>query len=213
MPEAAEAVETVESVETGQTVDRGVDEIRQDLACPDCQYNLRGLIGAVISCPECGMTVNVGELVTHQWTRPWHKAPGYNRLAYPFMIALVGSVFAMLIGARMESFNLIYGLVALALLTALTTMIWITRENGYEAGLHCLVLIPLVIVGYLASLLVLVGGVIAALGYVLSLHIPGIFFSGIISVCAAGGVWISRKADRYIAGRCIARYLARRPVD
>ena len=60
MPEAAEAVETVE------TGDRGIDEIRQDLACPDCQYNLRGLIGAIVSCPECGMTVNVGELVTHQ---------------------------------------------------------------------------------------------------------------------------------------------------
>lgn len=58
-------------------------EILQDLACPACQYNLRGLRGEVVSCPECGARSDVAKLMQARWQIPWRKAPGYNRLAYP----------------------------------------------------------------------------------------------------------------------------------
>lgn len=40
-----------------------LDEVRVDLACPSCGYNLRGQRGASVNCPECGRTVNVVELL------------------------------------------------------------------------------------------------------------------------------------------------------
>jgi len=143
----------------------------------------------------------------------WYSAPGYNRLAYPFIIAVVGAVLAIFIGASFESGYVVGWLASIVLLAALAVTIWITREDGFEACIHCLFLIPSVIVGYLGSIFVFIGGVIGVIGYIVSLHVPGIFISGMIAVVAAGGVWVSRKVDRYIAGRCIARYLASRSVD
>ena len=47
-----------------------VEAIQRDLACPACGYNLRGLTGDVIPCPECGTDVDIARLVTQKWTKP-----------------------------------------------------------------------------------------------------------------------------------------------
>lgn len=31
-----------------------LEEIQRDLACPHCDYNLRGLRGAIVECPSAG---------------------------------------------------------------------------------------------------------------------------------------------------------------
>ncbi len=46
------------------TGEERVNEIQQDLDCPHCEYNLRGLLGDVVSCPECGEICDVAKLVT-----------------------------------------------------------------------------------------------------------------------------------------------------
>ena len=73
-----------------------VDEIRFDLACPNCEYNLRGLSGAEVSCPECGTLCNVAQLVSRRWTRPWWNAPHFNRVIVPAAWAYVFFVFGWL---------------------------------------------------------------------------------------------------------------------
>jgi hypothetical protein len=190
-----------------------VDQIREDLACPDCQYNLRGLSGTFVSCPECGMTVDVAQLVTQQWTRPWHKAPGYNRLAYPIVIAAMGLPFAMVIGINMKSEYGAGVLVTIVLLIALLVTIWIARKDGYEAWVHCVFLIPPVIGGYLTCVFVIIGAVVNLVSAIESGDLAGFFLSVMMVLGAIGAFWGCRKLDRYIAGRCIARYLAHSSAD
>jgi hypothetical protein len=59
-----------------------VDQIRQDLACPGCQYNLRGLSGVRVTCPECGQGINIAQLIARKWTGAWYRAPGYSRVFF-----------------------------------------------------------------------------------------------------------------------------------
>jgi hypothetical protein len=48
-----------------------VAELQQDLPCPQCDYNLRGLRGVVVQCPECGATFDVARLIAQRWRGPW----------------------------------------------------------------------------------------------------------------------------------------------
>lgn len=43
--------------------------ISTDVACPHCQYNLRGLAGPIVNCPECGVEVNVHKLTNSRAAR------------------------------------------------------------------------------------------------------------------------------------------------
>ena len=63
--------------------ENAVREIQADLACPQCQYNLRGLRGEIVSCPECGARCDVARLIAARWEKPWYKAPLFNLLALP----------------------------------------------------------------------------------------------------------------------------------
>jgi len=63
-------------------------ENRRDIACPGCDYNLRGLRGDVVTCPECGATCDIGQLVARRWTKPWYYAPGLNWVMLPCAYAL-----------------------------------------------------------------------------------------------------------------------------
>jgi len=56
------------------------DQILNDLACPQCQYNLRGLRGAFVICPECGLGCDVAQMIARQWMGPWYNAPGFTQL-------------------------------------------------------------------------------------------------------------------------------------
>src|SRR5688572_12808451 len=66
-----------------------VETLRESLACPACAYSLRGLEGDDITCPECGLEINVPALISQQWSRPWWEAPLYNTIALPLAWALL----------------------------------------------------------------------------------------------------------------------------
>ena len=72
--------------------------IQQDLACPACEYNLRGLLGDVVVCPECGSRVDAARLISHEWTGRWYHAPGYTPLCTPTAVAMaafIGLLFGL----------------------------------------------------------------------------------------------------------------------
>ena len=54
--------------------------VQIDIACPVCEYNLRGLPGPIATCPECGRVCNVPELASRQWDKPWYTVPGFKLL-------------------------------------------------------------------------------------------------------------------------------------
>jgi len=39
-----------------------LDTIHRDIGCPKCNYNLRGLSGETVACPECGERWHVNRI-------------------------------------------------------------------------------------------------------------------------------------------------------
>ena len=52
-----------------------VDGLRRDVACPQCEYNLRGLRGNLFLCPECGAACDVAKLMRLRRHMSWQRSP------------------------------------------------------------------------------------------------------------------------------------------
>ena len=74
-----------------------VAQLREELACPRCEYSLKGRTGDLVTCPECGLQCDVARLITSQWTGPWYRAPGFNRIIVPVAWPAVGMWVVLLI--------------------------------------------------------------------------------------------------------------------
>ena len=85
------------------------NEILQDLACPVCDYNLRGLRGEVVACPECGASSNVARLMQSRWQMPWRRAPGFNRLAWPLASLVVAGALLIPVAFKRWVINIASG--------------------------------------------------------------------------------------------------------
>ncbi|MCG8509202.1 MAG: hypothetical protein MI741_08225, partial [Rhodospirillales bacterium] len=69
-----------------------INTLERDLACPNCDYNLRGLPGPVVACPECGCKCDIPKLITARWNKPWYRAPKFNIVLAPATVAFIGVV-------------------------------------------------------------------------------------------------------------------------
>ncbi len=85
----------------------GVDQVRQELTCPQCDYSLQGLAGDLVTCPECGTRSDLPKLIPRWGFSPWYRAPGFSRilrpLAWPgigFWLILVIFVFELRTGRQ-----------------------------------------------------------------------------------------------------------------
>jgi hypothetical protein len=189
-------------------------EIRQDLACPGCGYNLRGLAGDVVNCPECGQSCDVAKLVKWNWAGSLHRAPGLNTLAWPAIWLVMGSVtIGCLLARALRLFDaLVYGhgwrltlLVFTVLCTAAILPVWMwlmyrAWRNWRGVGGLGLALLAHAIVGAFVVGPLCAGtcpwwwkrNPAATLGVVL----VGVFFC-----------WAGYQGYRYLAEQCIRRYL------
>jgi hypothetical protein len=85
-------------------------DITQDVPCPACGYNLRGLSGDVVGCPECGQMCDVGELVKRRWVGSWRSVPGLATVCWPAVWLLLAT---LTIGAQLaRSLGLFYAVVS-----------------------------------------------------------------------------------------------------
>ncbi len=193
-----------------------VDEIRHDIACPGCEYNLRGLRGAVITCPECGHRCDIAQLVTRKWTKPWYIAPGLATLQAPAVwlgtipLLLMFSVPLLMIdqSVRAVAFSA-SALLALSVWGWLLSRAW--RLFGGPEGLLLSLLQHAILIGYFGGMIVSLGapfGLFASLflGFQFVAMLNGAAL--IAGVSAMVGAYI---ADRFTARRCIQRYLRREP--
>jgi hypothetical protein len=187
------------------------EQILDDLACPQCEYNLKGLRGPVVHCPECGLECDIPRMIANVWTRPWWDAPGFNRLVRPlsFLVLSGCGLFVVLMfetrGFRSAGpLSLCLGVVAVMIWACLLAAASNQFENG--RGLELTAFVHLLFVGYL-------GGVV---GFVLC--IVGVFTSGqialiILELLGAAGLvvllYFCRKGERYVAEQCLKRHLAR----
>lgn len=202
-----------------------VDAISQDISCPGCGYNLRGLGGSIITCPECGVCCDAARLVAVRWNKPWHRAPGFNTLLLPIVwIVLAPLVFLLsLIGLdRMATgitsdprtwFGTSIGMLNIAVVFTLFFAGWLWlmwrawRVFHGMRGIWLALLAHVLTVGYLAS--IIYGVVLLSSGIFTFMGAPayGILVSGLGLTLLVGGVWVCRRGERYIARQCIRRYL------
>ena len=210
MPEGDEKTNPA-PVDDAPTLGKGeaaIEELQRDLECPACQYNLRGLRGAVVKCPECGADVDIARLVSRKWTLKWWQAPGVNLLAAPVAVALVGGVI-VLIALAYDASHSRPPLTAMGLAVgcvALWSWLMVSIYKFWQGAWGCV----LAMFAHAVLLLYDAGAIFALVGLVVSLSgadraVVGVpmFLGGITAIVA--GRWL----ERYIGHQCIRRYLAR----
>ncbi|MHC4216961.1 MAG: hypothetical protein ACYSU7_00760 [Planctomycetota bacterium] len=187
-----------------------VARIREVLCCPQCEYSLRGVRGDVATCPECGTKLDLARLIVSQWSGPWYRAPGFNRVLAPVTWAAISPwgvllMFAFeLAGARTPVYAMAAGgavvLVWIGLMWRLKRMI-----PGGAAMLLAL-LAHGILVGYAA-------GAVAVITLVWRAIVAGSFLVAAPTVAATlpalGLLWACRRGEKYIAQRCIRQHLVR----
>lgn len=190
---------------------QAVDEIRQNVACPKCEYNLFGLRGAVVNCPECGEVCDVAALVSKQWTKPWHEAPGFSRLAYPAVVFAAGFVVTLLAMAMTGQAALV-GMTSVAtVLGCVAVLVWLHSRSkwfGVIGGLCASAIVLVMLAGALSC-------IISGLGLVRMVQWQGWDWTDlevwiVLGLLLAGFVLLAggHRAERALAQACIGRYLA-----
>lgn len=183
-----------------------IETIRADLCCPQCEYNLRGLSGAVVDCPECGHACDLAYLISLRNRLAWYTAPGYFRLVLPiWWIVLVVICTAMLVFAVDESTA--SAMMPAVYFAAFAVWVWLLiRCWQHYQSVHGVVLAVLMHFVYAAYML---GGLMSFSSLLLLGNGTVGLFQALLALVA--GIWmifLARKAQLYVARRCIARYFA-----
>lgn len=201
--------------------DRGIEklrEIQEDLACPGCGYNLRGLIGESVTCPECGQSIDVANLIGKRWTGPWYGAPGYTSICIPAAASLpyaIVTLVAMANYQRPDVFRagwwIVFSLAYLPLW--ILAMNFARRSFDAKNWLWLSLLAHVVVALYMVGALGLIINVLELLMSMTSRYgviyvIQGMTILVMVLLLVVG--WL---VERYIARHCIRRYLRRQACE
>lgn len=191
-----------------------------DVACPDCGYNLRGLPGPIVNCPECGLRSDVPVLAARQWDKPWYRAPGFNALMWPAAWMWISFLIFAFVDATVSLGT------ASALASCLVVIVgwsWLmvraSRVLDGEVGVWLALLMHVLVAGYLVGLVgVLVAVIFTVIDTVFTDSSRGADALSVLygSLALAGFallLWGCRRIERTIAGVCIRQYLLRRPTE
>lgn len=193
--------------------------VDRDTACPRCDYNLRGLLGPVVDCPECGLRSDVIELITRRWDQPWYKAPGYNFIALPAawsFVCLIGVSCSGSIAASVSSQGQIPGNVLL-----ITIAVWMAALAGWVgllalafvrfgrdwAAVGFAMLAHAALVGYVGGIGLIVSGSVAGFMGLSDKDVPTILISGGMVITGIGALIGGRFAERTSAKYCIRKWM------
>lgn len=197
----------------------GTWRVQHDLACPGCEYNLRGLAGPVLSCPECGLTVDVVQLATRRWDKPWYRAPGYNFITLPAAWAFVCAIIILCSGGFVSSMSRSGSVAGSALL--ITIAVWMAALLGW-AGLLSLtyfrfgrdwlavgfaLLAHLALGGYLAGIGLIVAGIAVIFIGIQDDSVAQMAIGIGLLVAGVGAMIGGRYAERASAKYCIGKWL------
>lgn len=203
--------------ETAESIDVDAWHVQIDIACPRCEYNLRGLLGPIVTCPECGLESAAAELATRQWTKPWYKAPGFNTLAWPGVCAFVGGFFVLPVLLAHMAWNgfgtYLVELIGVGIWGLLMARAY--RVFNSTLGVWFALAIHILIAAFLLATIVL-GAAIVNLILIGLNHSQRLW---VIAIALVAGLlllfllWISRRIERAIAQVCIRQYLRRTPIS
>ena len=193
-----------------------LDGLSRDVACPECEYNLRGLTGDPVACPECGGRFAVSRLLTMRWTKPWYKAPRFNSACGPPAGLLVGLVLSsvtagLVSGPAVGGGAAVAALPPLVFLACLAAGFWLSQRaiRGW-GGVLVGGLSLLVVVGYLGGGAAALGGIASLVHGISGRDLEGVGYGTLAILIGVGLIIASSRGERFIAGRCIKEHLRRR---
>ncbi len=186
----------------------GVDQVRQELTCPQCDYSLQGLAGDLVTCPECGTTCDLPKLILRWGFRPWYRAPGFSRILRPLAWPGIGFWFILFVLA-VEQSSVAHppiwtsGLAIVVFAAWLRAMwrVWKVLPGGRALWLSLLAHATLA--GYLAA-------VVASFWLVGTLLRGGAQRAMVLLVWVLpiiGLAYACRRGEKFIAQQCIRQYL------
>ncbi len=194
-----------------------IETIRQDVACPACDYNLRGLVGAVVNCPECGHECDVVQLLTRRWDKPWYHAPRYSTVCLPAGWLLICiAVLPLGLAVIRQRFG---GLLFATLFTASLVMGWAFVMDRAWRVFHDPRgwWVPALAHGVLVLLIAGLAGVAVCVVCMLIAFIDSDPWTAtgfaVLALVAIACLWAGRLGERFMAGQCIKRYLEHTPAE
>lgn len=190
-----------------------VEALRQDLGCLNCGYNLRGLTGAVVNCPECGHVCDVADLITRKWTGPWYRAPGLTYVEAPSAAPFIAGVPLLLcctpaiLGSRdFLAFLVTTGVIVTGIWVWMMSFAW--QKMGGWYGIRLALVGHLVVAGYLFGIFGSIPTVFAVIGLFMGGSGAWAVLLAVIALTlTVSALWAAWRSERWMAKRCIERYL------
>lgn len=183
--------------------------LRDELTCPQCDYLLRGLEGAVVICPECGTRCDITLMMTRQWTAPWFRAPGFTKLMLPLTWLAVWSM-GLVLGLLYETLEVrdvpyvSLCLYASVLVGWIALLRWVRNTGGEGKGWKLALLAHVLFAGYIVSIFALLMMVIEA--FTMGYWVMAVILLA-MSALPMGLLWLMRRGEKYIAKQCIKAWL------
>ncbi|MCZ6836117.1 MAG: hypothetical protein O7G85_10120 [Planctomycetota bacterium] len=190
-----------------------VEKLRDVIQCPHCQYSLRGLAGEKVTCPECGQKINVALLISINWEGAWYKAPFYNMLAVPVAWVCLATIVLAICAFDYSYYR--FDLRSMPFFPFLGFfVIWvvlifaIAKQFGGTEGIVLSVLMHGILFGYLIGLLGSVPVLIRLFSDVINYQV-GVqtLINILILIFFIALLYSTRRAERFVGGRCVRRYL------
>ncbi len=194
---------------------RGIEQLermRDDLECPQCEYALRGLPGDIVTCPECGQSINITLLLKTQWTGRWYHAPEYNTLAIPLawsLVVAIGLVFTSVdfrdLSVHLTTWH--YVLVAPGLWLGWRVSREVVRRFGDPMAIWLAMVLHVAMALYLTAALLIMRehGTFRRM-FIIFTWSQWMRLGMILSL-AVGLAYLGRRIERHVGGQCIRRYL------
>lgn len=187
---------------------RQVEMLKDDAVCPGCDYALRGLQGDVVTCPECGQTIDLVRLLAIDWNRPWYDVPGFESLLLPLVWPMIGGLAALVAWGLAAVSNETPWLGASFLIVTIlgwALSIWRRRaqlDNGSAIAL--IFLAHGLTVGYLAAMAIFGASLVQLFtSALLPVHLLSLLFV----VLSAALAVVCRRGEKFIAAQCLKQYL------
>jgi len=198
-----------------ETGEQHVAALQHDLKCPACEYNLRGLRGDVVQCPECGETCDIAKLIATRWTLPWHRAPRLSTIYMPVVVAVLSPI-AFLFATLFTSDDVLFDEQAWAIpmLVAMVVLFgWgIALFSAYRVfngnrGVTLALISHLLLIAYMAGVVAFIGGGVTCVRGIGTANMLSTLLGGLSLAAGVLLFWLGRRGEKYVAGWCIRRHL------
>jgi hypothetical protein len=155
--------------------------------------------------------LNLARLVASRWTHPWHKAPLYNLLAVPvavaFAVAIATGISATCVTTIQTDWLVVLVVVLVGAGCWAASLRLVHKRYGTAEGVHLALLLHTVLPMYVMGALGLIGSGVKIISDITRSVTWALPFDSMIFLACVGVVVLGYVIERFVARRCIRRFL------